>query len=140
MSNSLRNKNIMKLQQGDVVTAVAALALTAAISGIFYLVTVSQQRVKLEKLQADVELICEQISGAVKTYGRAAQEIKHVKLVHEVAVNYLMRYLDAVIRLSSEGKQFSELEREEQRAVEACYRGGKSLKTILQQDLIQPIS
>jgi preprotein translocase subunit YajC len=139
LSNSLRNKNIMKLQQGDVVTIAASIAITAAISGIFYLLTASQQRTKLEKLQADVDLICEQISGAIKTYGKASQEIKHAKLVHEVAVNYMMRYLDTVIQLSSQEKQFSELEREEQKAVETCYRGGESLKKILQQDLIQPI-
>lgn len=140
ISNSLKGKNIMKLQQGDVVTMAASIAITAAISGIFYLITASQQRTKLEKLQADVDLLCEQISGAIKTYGRASQEIKHVKLVHEVAVNYTMRHLDTVIQLSSQGKQFSELEREELKAVETCYRGGESLKKILKQDLIQPIS
>ena len=84
--------------------------------------------------------MCEQISGAIKTYGKASQEVKHAKLVHEVAVNYMMRHLDAVIQLSSQGKQFSELQIEEQKAIETCYRGGESLKKILQQDVIQPIS
>jgi len=50
-----------------------------------------------------------------------------------------MRYLDTVIQLSSQKKKFPELEREEQKAVETFYRGGESLKKILQQDLIQPI-
>jgi len=140
LANSLKNKNLMKLQQGDVVTIAASIAIVAAISGIFYLFTASQQRTKLEKLQADVDLICEQIGGAIKTYGRAAQEIKHAKSVHEIAVSYVTRYLDIVIRLSSQGKQFSKLGSEEKKAVETCYRGGESLKKILQQDLIQPIS
>jgi|GEM_PF-2616405 len=139
LTSSLKNKNIMKLQQGDIAAIAASIAITAAISGILYLFTASQQRTKLEKLQADVDLLCEQISGAIKTYGKASQEIKHAKRVHEIAVNYMMCYLDAVIQLSSQGKQFSELEREEQKAVETCYRGGESLKKILQQDLIQPI-
>ncbi|MGJ3248849.1 MAG: hypothetical protein ACFE0I_22595 [Elainellaceae cyanobacterium] len=139
IANSFQGKNLMKLQKGDVASIAVSIAISAAISGIFYLFTASQQRTKLEKLQAEVDLLCEQISGAIKTYGKASQEIKHAKLVHEVAVNYMMRYLDAVIQLSSQEKQFSELEIEEQKAVETCYRGGESLKKILQQDLIQPI-
>jgi len=139
IANSFQGKNLMKLQQGDVTTMAVSIAISAAINVIFYLFTASQQRAKLEKLQADIDLLCEQISGAIKTYGRASQEIKHAKLVHEVAVNYVMRYLDTVIQLSSQKKKFPELEREEQKAVETFYRGGESLKKILQQDLIQPI-
>jgi hypothetical protein len=139
LANSLRNKDLMKLQQGDIRTIAVSIAIAAAISGILYLFTASQQRTKLEKLQADVDLICEQISGAIKTYGKAAQEIQNTRLIHKVAVDYTMRHLDTVIQLSSQGKQFSELHAEEQKAVEICYRGGESLKKILQQELIQSI-
>ena len=140
VANAFQGKNPMKLQKGDATSIAVSIAISAAISGIFYLFTASQQRTKLEKLQADVDLLCEQISGAVKAYGKASKEINHAKLVHEVATNYVMRYLDIVIQLSSQRKQFSELESEEQKAVETCYRGGESLKKILQQNLIQPIS
>lgn len=138
--NSLTNKNPMKMQQGDIVTLAASTAIAAAIAGISYLYTTSQQRTKLEKLQAEVDLLCEQISGAIRVYGRSSQELEHVKLNHECAVSYVMRYLDTVIQLSSQEKQFSELNSEEQRAVEICYRGGESLKQILQQNLIQSIN
>lgn len=135
----LVNKNY-KLQKGDVVTLAASAAIAAAISGIFYLFTISQQRTKLEKLQAEVDLLCEQISGAIRVYGRSSQELEHAKLHHQCAVSYVVRYLDGVIQLSSQGKQFSELTSEEQRAVEICYRGGESLKQILQQNLVQSIN
>ncbi|NEP14025.1 MAG: hypothetical protein F6K14_28235 [Symploca sp. SIO2C1] len=132
----LQGKDLTKLQKGDL----GSIAIAAVISGIFYLFTASQQRTKLEKLQADVDLLCEQISGAIKTYGRAAEEIKHTKLVHEVAVNYMLRHLDTVLQLSYQGKKFSELQETEQKAVETCYRGGESLKKIMQQDVIKPIN
>ena len=134
--NAVQGRNITKLQKGEVIS----LAIITAIHGISHLVAESQQRAKLEKVQADVDLICEQISGAIKTYGRAAEEIKHLKSVHEVAANYVIRYLDTVIQLSTNGKLFSELQEPEQKSVEACYRGGQSLKQIMKQDVIQPIS
>lgn len=139
LKSSLVNKNF-KLQRGDVVTLAASAAIVAAITGISYLATISQQRTKLEKLQADVDLLCEHISGAIRVYGRSSQELEHAKLHHKCAVSYVLRYLDTVIQLSSQGKQFSELNSEEQRAVEICYRGGESLKQILQQNLIQSIN
>ncbi|WP_414518006.1 hypothetical protein [Nostoc sp. PCC 9305] len=140
IASSLQGKNLMKLQKGDVGYIAASIAISAAISGILYLFTASQQRTKLEKLQADVDLMCEQISGAIRIYGKASEKIKQAKLVHEVAVNYIMRHLDTVIQSSSQSKKFSELQEAEQKTVEACYRGGESLKKILQQELIQPIN
>ncbi len=137
--NSLRNvlqgKDIMKLQKGDM-TSIAIMAAFAAIS---YLYTLSTQRTKLEKVQADVDKLCEQISGAIKTYGRASEEIKHLKSVHQVAINYMMRYLDIALELSTQGKTFSDLQAAERKAIETCYRGGQSLKQIMKQDVIKPI-
>jgi preprotein translocase subunit YajC len=98
IANSFQGKNLMKLQKGDVASIAVSIVISAAISGIFYLFTASQQRTKLEKLQADVDLLCEQISGAIKTYGKASQEIKHAKLVHEVAVNYKL----SIIQISGQ--------------------------------------
>ena len=134
--NILQGKNITHLQQKDLMS----LAFVAVIAIITYLFTVSKQREKLEKAQADVDLICEQMSGAIKTYGRASDEIKHLKLVHEVAVNYLMRYLDPVSQLTATGKTFTDLQESERQAVEICYRGGESLKKIITQDIIKPIT
>ena len=136
IARGLQGKNLMKLQQQDVMS----LAITAAFSGVHYLFTVSQQRTKLEKVQAEVDLRCEEISGAIKTYGRLSEELKLVKSTHESVENYLMRYLDGVIRSSFRGKVLTELQESDQKLVEQCYRGGQALKQILQQDVITPIN
>lgn len=132
----LQDKNLAHLQQRDI----TSLAFVAVIAITTYLFTISKQREKLEQVQADLDLICEQISGAIKTYGRASDEIKHLKLVHEVRVNYLMLYLDTVSQLTSTGKTFDDLQESERKAVEICYRGGQSLKEIITQDIIKPIT
>lgn len=134
--NSLSGKDLTKLQKADA----ASIAITTAVHAISYLFTTSQQRTKLEKVQADVDAVCEQISGAIKTYGTASEGVKHTKLVHEVAANHTNRNLETTIRLSHTGKKLSELDESEQRAIEDCYRGGQSLKKIMQQDVIKPIS
>ncbi|NES21195.1 MAG: hypothetical protein F6K41_20260 [Symploca sp. SIO3E6] len=136
LANTLQGKDLTKLQGGDR----TSIAIAAAMSTIFYLFTASQQRTKLEKLQADVDLVCEQISGAIKTYGRAAEEIKHTKLVHEVARNYMLPHLDTVLQLSYQGNKFSELQKTEKKAVETCYRGGEALKQIMGQEIITSIN
>ncbi|MBD2498408.1 hypothetical protein [Nostoc sp. FACHB-280] len=132
----LQGKNLTQLQKGDI----ASIAIATAISGISYLYTTSQQRTKLEKLQADVDLMCEEISGAIRTYGKISEGIKQERWVHEVAVNCIMRHLDTVIQLSSQGKKLSELPETEQKAVEDCYKGGQSLKTIMQKEIVKPIN
>jgi hypothetical protein len=136
IARSLQGKNPMKLQQADMMS----LAITAAISGVNYLFTVSQQRTKLEKLQAQVDLICEEISGAIRTYGRESENLKLSKSAHESFESYLMRYLDKVVYLSSRGDVLTKLQESDQKLVEQCYRGGQALKQILQQDIITPIN
>jgi hypothetical protein len=135
IARSLQGKNVMKLQQGEVIV----IAITVAFHGIHYLYTLSEQRKKLEQVQADVDLLCEQISGAIRTYGRSSEEIKHLKSVHQVAINYMGRYLDVTLELSTQGKTFADLQESEQKAIETCYRGGQSLKQIMKQDVIKPI-
>jgi hypothetical protein len=136
MARNLQGKNLMKLEQKDVMS----LAITAAISGVHYLFTISQQRTALEKVQGEVDLKCEEISGAIKTYGRLSENLRLDKSKHESVENYLMRYLNEVIRLSSEGKVLIELQELDQKLVEQCYRGGQLLKQILQKDVITPIN
>jgi hypothetical protein len=135
IARTLQGKNVMKLQQGDLIV----LGITLAFHGIIYLYTLSEQRTKLEQVQADVDKLCEQISGAIRTYGRSSEEIKHLKSVHQVAVNYMERYLDIALQLSTQGKTFAELQESERKAIETCYRGGQSLKQIMKQDVIKPI-
>lgn len=134
--HSLNGKNLTKLQKADA----ASIAITTAIHAISYLFTTSQQRTKLEKVQADVDAVCEQISGAIKTYGTASEGVKHTKFVHEVAANYTNRNLETATHLSRTGQKLSDLDESEQRAIEDCYRGGQSLKKIMQQDVIKPIN
>jgi hypothetical protein len=136
ITNSLSGKELTKLQKADA----ASIAITTAIHAIGYLFTTSQQRTKLEKVQADVDAVCEQISGAIRTYGTASEGVKHTKLVHEVAANHTKRNLETAIHLSHTGKNLSELDESKQRVIEDCYRGGQSLKKIMQQDIIKPIS
>ena len=131
----LDGKNLTKLQRGDA----ASIAIATAIHGIAYLFTASQQRIKLEKLQADVDIICSQVSGAIRAFGTASKEIRNIRLMHDGAVNRLQRYLYAVAQLSSTGKKLSDLEESEQRVVEACYRAGESLKEIIKKNLIETI-
>ena len=136
LNNFMAGKDITKFKKDEYILVI----LIFAFHYITFLINASKQRKELEKIQAEVDAICAEISGAISTYGISSEEIKHAKIVHEVAVSFVTPHLDLVAQITSQGKSISELTEKEKKAVETCYRGGQSLKLIMQKEIVQPIN
>ena len=92
----------------------------------------SEQLKEVQKLQADVDTICEQISGAIKVLGEASDEIKYLHKKHEDTASFMMQYYETVKTLTDQNKSLQDLSQYELRSVEALYVAGKQLKRLMQ--------
>jgi hypothetical protein len=92
----------------------------------------SEQLQEVQKLQADVDTICEQISGAIKVLGEASDEIKYLHKQHEDTASFMMQYYETVKTLTNQNKSLQDLSQYDLRSVEALYVAGKQLKRLMQ--------
>lgn len=104
-----------------------------------YLHTNSQQRKELEKVQAQIDIICQEISGAIATYGRASEQIAELKKWHQEHETTIRGSLKTVSHLSKTGKKLSDLSTLKQKVITDCYIAAKCLEQFMNKDLIQAI-
>ena len=100
---------------------------------------VERKLTEVQKLEADVEKYCAQITGAIKSLGTTASEIRYLRQLHDKHVDYMMQYYDTVKELSEQGKLLEHLEDNEIKAVESFYMGGKQLARLMQIDVMKSI-
>lgn len=134
--SSLSGKNLSKLQATDV----ASVAVITAINGITYLSKASDQRRKLEQAQGDIDSICEQISGAIKTYGVMSKNIQNIKRIYDASAAHIRERMIFVKQLASTEKRLSEMEESDRMAIEAFYKVGQMLKKAIEDcKIVEPI-
>jgi hypothetical protein len=96
-----------------------------------------EQITEVLKLQGNINKTCEQISGAIKALGEAADDIKYLYKQHEDTISFMRQYFKTVQALANMNKSLESLSKEERQSVEALYIGRKQLKRLMEVDIMK---
>lgn len=140
ISNSGGFSNIKNVNKGEVAILAAGIGIKLAIGLVNQKKAAARKLTEVQKLEADVNKYCVQMAGAIQSMGVAASEIRHLRQLHDKAVDYMMQYYDTVKELSAQGKSLDHLDENEIKAVESFYMGGKQLARLMQVDVMKSTS
>ena len=135
ISNNGGISKIKNINKGEAAITAIFIGIELAITEIRRRKATAEKLTEVKKLKADINASCEEISGAIKGLGMAADEIGHLRQLHDNAVDYLMKYYDSVKSLSDQNSSLETLDKKEIQTVEMFYMGGKHLARLMQVDI-----
>ena len=138
ISNNGGISKIKNINKGEAAIAAVVIGIELAITEIRRRKATAEKFTEVQKLKADVNESCEEISGAIKGLGMAADEIKHLRQRHDNAVDYLMKHYDPVKEISDRNSSLETLEKHELQTIEMFYMRGKQLARLMQVDITKP--